>query len=366
MRLGLNLGYGGSERWPGEGLADYVAEAERLGYDSVWVGESYSTDAVSVAAWLAARTQRIAVGTAAMQIPARSPAITAMTAATLSMLSGGRFRLGLAVSGPRVAEGWHGVAFGPPLTWSREYIQAVRLALAGQRLTAQGRRVTIPAPGSQQPPLRLMSAYAAPGVPVYLAAMGPRNLELAGELCDGWLAAFYSPEHSSAQHQAWLAGRAKRAATAQQEPFDVVATVPVAIGPDVHACADTVRPYCALYIGGMGPPERNFYYRHLAGLGFEPECREIQRLYLSGHRPEAQRAVPFALIDSISLIGPAARVRDRISAFAASGVTTLSVATQTGSLAQRLATLQDVASCVSPANEADQPERAGDRPESPG
>jgi F420-dependent oxidoreductase-like protein len=352
VRLGLNLGYGGSERWPGEGLADYVTQAERLGYDSVWVGESYSTDAVSVASWLAARTQRIAVGTAAMQIPARSPAITAMTAATLSMLSGGRFRLGLAVSGPRVAEGWHGVAFGQPLTWSREYIQAVRLALTGQRLVAEGSRVQIPSPGSELAPLRLMSAYAAPGVPVYLAAMGPRSLELAGELCDGWLAAFYSPEHSSAQHEAWQLGRAKRAGPADQKPFDVVATVPVAMGPDVHECADAVRPYCALYIGGMGPPERNFYYRHLAGLGFEPECREIQRLYLSGHRPEAERAVPFALIDSISLIGPAARVRDRVSALAASGVTTLSVATQSGSFSERLATLREVASCARSTGEA--------------
>jgi F420-dependent oxidoreductase-like protein len=352
VRLGLNLGYGGSERWPGEGLVDYVTEAVLRGYDSVWVGESYSTDAVSVASWLAARTQRIAVGTAAMQIPARSPAMTAMTAATLSKLSGGRFRLGLAVSGPRVAEGWHGVAFGKPMTWSREYIQAVRLALAGQRLTVQGSRVSIPPPGSEQAPLRLMSTFAAPEVPVYLAAMGPRSLELAGELCDGWLAAFYSPEHSAAQHEAWQRGRANRAGTADLQPFDVVATVPVAIGPDVRACADTVRPYCALYIGGMGPPERNFYYRRIAGMGFEPECREIQRLYLSGHRAEAERAVPFALIDSISLIGPAARVRDRMSAFAASGVTTLSVATQSGSLAERRATLRAVASCASSTGEA--------------
>ena len=344
MRLGLNIGYGGSERWPSEGLVNYVAQAERLGYDSVWVGESYSTDAVSVASWLAARTQRIAVGTAAMQIPARSPAITAMTAATLSMLSGSRFRLGLAVSGPRVAEGWHGVAFDKPLTWSREYIQAVRLAMTGQLLATAGSRVNIPSPGSELAPLRLMSAYAAPDVPVYLAAMGVRSLQLSGELCNGWLAAFYSPEHSSAQHEAWKLGRAKREGTAAMEAFDIVATVPVAIGPDVHGCADTVRPYCALYIGGMGPPERNFYYRRIASMGFERECREIQRLYLSGQRREAEHAVPFALIDSISLLGPAARVHDRMSAFAASGVTTLSVATQSGSLPERLATLQDVAS----------------------
>lgn len=346
MRLGLNIGYGGSERWPGEGLVDYVTQAERLGYDSVWVGESYSTDAVSVASWLAARTESIAVGTAAMQIPARSPASTAMTAATLAMLSGGRFRLGLAVSGPRVAEGWHGVTFGKPLTWSREYIQAVRLAMTGQRLAAEGSRVNIPAPGSELAPLRLMSRYAAPGVPVYLAAMGPRSLQLAGELCDGWLAAFYSPEHASAQHEAWKLGRARRDGTVGTEPFDVVATVPVAIGPDVHACADAVRPYCALYIGGMGPPERNFYYRRIASMGFGQECREIQRLYLAGHPREAERAVPFALIDAISLLGPAPRVRHRMSVFAASGVTTLSVATQSGSLLERIATLQDVASCA--------------------
>jgi F420-dependent oxidoreductase-like protein len=346
VRLGLNIGYGGSERWPGEGLVDYVTQSERLGYDSVWVGESYSTDAVSVASWVAARTQRIAVGTAAMQIPARSAAITAMTAATLSMLSGGRFRLGVAVSGPRVAEGWHGVAFGKPLTWSREYLQAVRLAMAGQTLATEGSRVSIPAPGSELAPLRLMSRYAAPGVPVYLAAMGPRSLQLAGELCDGWLAAFYSPERSAAQHEAWRLGRAARDSVTDTEPFDVVATVPVAMGPDVHACADTVRPYCALYIGGMGPPERNFYYRRIASMGFELECREIQRLYQTGHREEAERAVPFALIDGISLLGPAPRVRDRMLAFAASGVTTLSVATQSGSLPERLATLQNVASCA--------------------
>jgi F420-dependent oxidoreductase-like protein len=345
VRLGLNLGYGGSERWPGAQLAAYVTEAERLGYYSAWVGESYSTDAVSVAAWMAARTQLV-IGTAAMQIPARSPAITAMTASTLAMLSGGRFRLGLAVSGPHVAEGWHGVSFGTPVTWAREYITAVRVALSGQPLAVEGSRVSVPVPGSELAPLRLMSAYASPGVPIYLAAMGPRSVELAGEICDGWLAAFYSPEHSSVQHGAWQRGRAKRDAAAAGAAFDVVATVPVSMGPDARSCADAVRPYCALYLGGMGPPQRNFYYRQVASMGFEQECQEIRRLYRNGERREAEQAVPFALIDSISLLGPAERIRDRMSSFAASGVTTLCVATQSGSLSERLATLEGVASCA--------------------
>jgi F420-dependent oxidoreductase-like protein len=335
VRLGYSLGMlrGQADL----AMLDQVAEAERLGYQVVWAAEAYGSDAATPLAWLAARTRTIELGSAVFQIPARSPAMTAMTAATLDLLSGGRFLLGLGVSGPQVSEGWHGVGFDQPLARTREYVQVVRAALARERLTYQGEHVRLPLPGGQGKPLRLAVRPPREGIPVYLAAIGPRSLELAGELADGWLASFFAPEHAPG----WLARirTGRRRAGLGLGGFDVVATVPVALGPDVAACADAVRPLVALYVGGMGSRERNFYADLAASMGFEAEARLVQARFLAGDRAGAEAAVPLAFIDQVALLGPVARVADRLAAYAEAGVTTLTLGAS-GSAPRRSALLR--------------------------
>ncbi|MDX6363935.1 MAG: hypothetical protein QOC85_2945, partial [Streptomyces sp.] len=252
MQLGINLGY-----W-GAGMdADNLAvaqEADRLGYAVCWAAEAYGSDAATVLSWVAAKTERIDVGSAIFQIPARTPAMTAMTAATLDSLSGGRFRLGLGVSGPQVSEGWYGVRFDKPLSRTREYVEIVRKAMSRERLSYEGEHWTLPLPGGPGKPIKLTVHPEREHIPLYLAAVGPKNLELAGEIADGWLAIFFSPEFGGESLGHVAAGRAK--AGLELAGFDVVPTVPMVIGDDVDACADAVRAYCALYIGGMGSREK--------------------------------------------------------------------------------------------------------------
>src|SRR5690606_26021644 len=235
-------------------------EADRLGYAVVWAAEAYGSDSPTVLSWIAAQTTRIDVGSDVMQIPARTPACTAMTAATLDGLSGGRFRLGLGVSGPQVSEGWHGVRFDRPLQRTREYVEIVRSALARDRLSYQGEHFTLPLPDGPGKALRLTVHPVREHVPLYLAAIGPRNLELAGEIADGWLAVFFAPEHAAESLDRLRAGR-ERAGAAGLEGFDVVPTVPVVIGEDLEECAAPVRAYTALYLGGMGSRGQNVYNR---------------------------------------------------------------------------------------------------------
>jgi alkanesulfonate monooxygenase SsuD/methylene tetrahydromethanopterin reductase-like flavin-dependent oxidoreductase (luciferase family) len=289
----MRLGYNVNMLRGAEDLAvlEQVTEAERLGYRVVWAAEAYGSDAATPLAWLAGRTSTIELGSAVFQIPARSPAMTAMTAATLDLLSGGRFRLGLGVSGPQVSEGWHGVRFDHPLARTREYVQVVRAALARERVAYQGEHVRLPLPDGQGKALRLALHPARTRIPLYLAAIGPRNLELAGELADGWLAIFFAPEHAPG----WLA-------------------------------ADAVRPFAALYVGGMGSRQRNFYNDLAAGMGFEPEARLVQERYLAGDRAGAEAALPLAFIDQVALLGPVERVAERLQAYAEAGVTTLNLA----------------------------------------
>src|SRR5438067_10355605 len=255
MKLGLNIGYWGLVS--GEDTIDLVVESERLGYSVAWCAEAYGNDAATVLAWVAAKTNRIDVGSAIFQIPARTPAMTAMTAATIDTLSGGRFRLGLGVSGPQVSEGWHGAKFDKPLGRTREYIDIIRKAFARERVQYDGEHYKLPLPDGPGKPLKMIIHPVREYMPIYLAAIGPKNLELAGEKCDGWLAIFYDPEFAKEQHASVRAGmeRAGRADAA----FDVAATAPVVVGDDVKACADPVRGYAALYIGGRGPRERNCY-----------------------------------------------------------------------------------------------------------
>ena len=336
MKLGINLGY-----WGAGNDADNLAlarEADRLGYAVAWAAEAYGSDAATVLSWVAAQTERIDVGSAIFQIPGRTPANTAMTAATLDTLSGGRFRLGLGVSGPQVSEGWHGVRFNKPLARTREYVAIVRKALARERLVYDGEFFTLPLPDGPGKALTLTVHPVRESIPIYHAAVGPKNLELAGEIADGWLAIFYSPEYAGEQMTHLLAGRQKRGE--DMTGFDIVPTVPVVLGDDLQACADPVRAYAALYIGGMGSRDKNFYNDLAARMGYEEAATQVQDLYLGRDYAGAANAVPADFIDRTSLIGPPERVRDRLGAYAESGVTTLTIAVYSGSLDERLATVR--------------------------
>ena len=350
LRLGLNLGYWGAGN-DAENLV-LAQEAERLGFSSVWAAEAYGSDAATVLSWVAAQTTRIDVGSAVFQIPARTPAMTAMTAATLDTLSGGRFRLGLGVSGPQVSEGWHGVRFDKPLARTREYVSIVRAALARETVRYDGEFWTLPLPDGPGKALRLTVHPVRDRLPLYLAAIGPKNLELAGEIADGWLAIFFAPEHAGDLIGRVAAGRA--IAGLGLDGFDVVPTVPLVVGTNSGAdspealeeCAALLRPYTALYVGGMGSREQNFYNKLAVRMGYEEAAGTIQHLYLDRKPREAAAAVPFALIDQTSLIGTKARIRDRLAAYAEAGVTTLSVAPQGLTPQDRLASLRALAEAL--------------------
>ena len=342
MRLGLNLGYWGAGN-DADNL-ELAREADRLGYSVVGAAEAYGSDAATVLAWVAAQTTTIDVGSAIFQIPGRTPALTAMTAATLDNLSGGRFRLGLGVSGPQVSEGWHGVRFDKPLARTREYVDIVKLALSRRKVAYDGEFFTLPLPDGPGKALVLTVHPTRPNIPIYLAAIGPKNLELTGEIADGWLAIFFAPE-SAGEHLAHIAaGRAKVGKT--MEGFDVVPTVPVVIGDDVNACADAVRAYSALYIGGMGSRDKNFYNQLAVRMGYDAEAAEVQEKYLARDYDGAAAAVPFEFIDRTSLIGPRERIQERLQAYADAGVTTLTVATYAGTLDERVATLRTMGELV--------------------
>ena len=336
MKLGLNLGY-----WGAGNDADNLAlarEADRVGYAVVWAAEAYGSDAATVLAWVAAQTERIDVGSAIFQIPGRTPANTAMTAATLDTLSGGRFRLGLGVSGPQVSEGWHGVRFDKPLARTREYVAIVRKALARERLTYDGEFFTLPLPDGPGKALTLTVHPVRERIPIYLAAVGPRNLELAGEIADGWLAIFFDPDHAGELLAQVRAGREK--AGLGMDGFDIVPTVPVIIGDDIEACAEPVRAYCALYIGGMGSREKNFYNALAVRMGFGDAAAQIQDLYLAKDYAGAAAAVPLEFIQRTALIGPPDAIVERLKAYAAAGVTTLSIASYYDTLESRMETVR--------------------------
>lgn len=349
MRLGLNLGY-----WGAGNNADNIAlarEADRLGCDSVWVAEAYGSDSPSVLAWIGALTERIALGSAVMQIPARTPAATAMTAATIDTLSGGRFRLGLGVSGPQVSEGWHGVRFSRPLGRTREYVEVVRMALARRTVRHAGEFWTLPLPDGPGKALKLTIRPVQDRVPIYLAAVGPKNLQLTGEIADGWLAIFFSPEHSAALLAHLSEGRRRAGHAGEEDPdvlagFDVVASVPVVINDDVAAAAEALRPHCALYIGGMGSRDKNFYNDLACRMGFEAAAQQVQDLYLAGEHRAAAAAVPLEFIDQTALIGPRERIAGRIERYAAAGVTTLAITPQAATVEARLDVLRTMAELV--------------------
>jgi F420-dependent oxidoreductase-like protein len=328
MRLGLNVGYSGSQiSLP----IDLVQEADRLGFHSAWTAEAYGSDAVTPAAWMAAVTKQLKIGTGIMQMPARTPAMTAMTATTLDQISGGRFLLGLGPSGPQVVEGWHGVPYGKPLARTREYVSILRQIWAREKpLEHQGEHYQIPyrGPGASGLGKPLKSIIHGRQIPIYIASIGPKSVEQAAELADGWLPIFFSPKRLSVYRPALEAGFKKAGGAKSLKTFDVAPSVTVILGDDAQACLNFIKPVLALYIGGMGARGKNFYNDLARRYGYEAEAKKIQDLYLDGKKNEAVAAVPDELADEISLCGPKERIRDRLAEWKECGITTMILALQ--------------------------------------
>jgi F420-dependent oxidoreductase-like protein len=322
MKLGVALGYWGLGVTPADQL-ELAQTAEQLGYDSVWTAEAYGSDSATVLAWLAAGTSRIKLGAGILQIPARSAAMTAMTAATIDNLSGGRMLLGLGTSGPQVSEGFHGVRFGKQLQRTREYVAVVRMALAHQKIEFHGETLDLPLPDGPGKALKLTIRPVQQSIPIYLAALGPKNVALAGEIADGWLPVFFSPEHTAEVRAPLLEG-AERAGRSL-DGFSICPTVNVLISDDLENARHAMRPVLGLYVGGMGSKEQNFYNRLVSSYGFDREAAQVQELYLAGRKSEALMALSDDLIDLVSIVGPPARAKEKIRAFRDAGVDTLIV-----------------------------------------
>ncbi len=329
LRLGLNLGYSGARiQLP----LPMVLEAERLGYYAVWAAESYGSDAVTPLAWIGALTRTIHLGAAVWQMPARTPANTAMTAMTLDQLSGGRVLLGLGLSGPQVVEGWHGQPYGKPLGKTREYVSIVRAIFKREApLVHEGAHYQIPYRGPDASglgkPLKSI-LHGRPDLPIYLAAIGPKNVELAAEIADGWLPIFFAPQHYATAYQEQVeAGFAKAGGSKSLAVFDIAATVPVVIGDNLEECYNQVKPFVALYVGGMGARGKNFYFDLACRFGYEAAANRIQDAYLAGDKGAAMAAVPDALVDDIALVGPKQRIAERLQVWRQSPVTTLNIST---------------------------------------
>jgi F420-dependent oxidoreductase-like protein len=340
MKLGVHVGYWGLGMGSEDQLA-VVVEAERLGYDSVWTAEAYGSDAATPLAWFAAQTSTIRLGSAIFQIPGRTAALTAMTAATIDQLSGGRMMLGIGSSGPQVAEGWHGQRFARQLQRTREYVEVVRMALARERVQFSGQTLELPLPDGPGKALKLTIGPVQERIPIYLAAIGPKNTQLAGEIADGWIPTLFSPDHVSELRELLEqgAGRSGRSL----EHFDIAPTVNAFVSDDREMARNVMRPVLALYIGGMGSREQNFYNQLVRRYGFERAAKTIQDLYLDGKKAEAGAAIPDELIDMVSLCGPPDAVRDRLAAYREAGVGTLMITPMAFTTEDRIAQLRAVA-----------------------
>ena len=320
MKLGFLLGYAGKQiNIP----MDLIKQAEALGYDSVWTAEAYGNDAVTTATWVLAQTEKIRVGTAIMQMPARTPAMTAMTAMSLSQLSGGRFIPGLGASGPQVVEGWHGVPYGKPVTRTREYIKIMKAIFARQGpVEFDGKMYQMPNKGEGTTGLGkpLKSILSAdPDIPIYTASITPAGLRCAGEVADGVFPVWMDPNKYNVIGEHIEAGFAKAEGEKSLKNFDVAPFVSCALNDDLEAAYDSLRPWLALYIGGMGAKGKNFYHDYAGRLGYEEEAARIQDLYLAGKKAEAEAAVPKSLLDEVSLIGPKERIIERLAPWKEAG-----------------------------------------------
>ena len=332
MQLGFYMGYAQPGTSPLE-LIELAREAERLGYDSAWAAEAWGVDAITPLAWLGALTSTIKLGTAIMQLPGRSPANAAMTAATLDLLSGGRFLMGLGTSGPQVVEGWHGQEWGKPLGKTREYVEIVRAVLRRERLEHHGEHYDVPVTGGTGlgKPLKLMARPLRAEIPIYLAAIAPKAVEQALEIADGWLPIFWAPSKA----------RGVFPLDRVRDGFDIAPSVPAVVTDDVQSGLEVLKAYYSFYVGGMGARSKNFYNDLFSRYGYEAEARAIQELFLDGRQVEAAANVPDAFVDEVALVGPVERIRERLAAFRESGVTTLLVSTRD------VATLRGVAEAAS-------------------
>ena len=342
MKLGIHIGYWGLGLDAAQQLA-LVQEGERLGYESAWTAEAYGSDAVTILAWLAGQTERIKLGSAVLQMPGRSAAMTAMTAATLDQLSGGRMLLGIGTSGPQVAEGWHGQRFGKQLQRTREYVEVVRMALRRERVVFKGETLELPLPDGPGKALKLTIAPVQEPMPIYIAAIGPKNTTLTAEIADGWIPTLFSPEHVAEFRPLLEEGFARAGGGKGFADFDIAPTVSTLVNDDRDAARDAMRHYLALYVGGMGSRKQNFYNALVRRYGFEDAAQRVQDLYLDGKKDEAAAALPGELIDAVSLCGPPDVVRDRIALFRDAGVGTLIVSPMSWSFEDRLRQLQLVA-----------------------
>ena len=327
MRLGMMVGYSGARI---DLPMEMILEADRLGYDAVWTSEAYGSDAITPLAWIGALTKQIKLGTAIMQLPARTPAMTAMTAITLDQLSGGRMLLGLGVSGPQVIEGWHGQSYGKPLAKTREYVQILRQILAREApLIHEGEYFQIPYQGEDATglgkPLKSI-IHGRSDMPIYLAAIGPKNVTLTAEIADGWLPIFFSPEAYQETFQGYIEAGFERAGQEKNlDTFDIAPSVTVIIEENLEMAYNQLKPMLALYIGGMGAKGKNFYFDLACRYGFEAEATQIQDHYLQDAKGEAMMAVPNELVDAVALVGSKARIKDRLQLWEASPITTLNI-----------------------------------------
>ena len=326
MKIGLQLGYWGAG--PPANAVELVTEAERLGYDSVWTAESYGSDALTPLAWWGSATSRVRLGTSLCQLSARTPTAMAMAAQTMDHLSGGRFVLGLGVSGPQVVEGWYGQPFPKPLARTREYVDIVRRVLAREApVTNDGPHYPLPYPGGTGlgKPLKSIVHPLRADIPIILGAEGPKNIALAAEIADGWFPIFFSPRAMASFKASLDEGFARPAARRDASTFEVLAFAPTVIADDVEAAADGFRPFLALYIGGMGAKDMNFHFDVFARMGYEDAARKVQALYLDGHKADAAAAVPTSMVEDIALVGPKEKVRDDLEAWRESMATSLLV-----------------------------------------
>jgi F420-dependent oxidoreductase-like protein len=342
MRLGLHIGYWGLGLTAAQQL-ELVLEAERLGYDSVWTAEAYGSDAATILAWIAQATTTIKLGSAIFQMPARSAAMTAMTAATIDQLSNGRMLLGLGSSGPQVAEGWHGQRFARQLQRTREYVDVVRLALSRERVVYDGETLQLPLPDGPGKALKLTITPVQERIPIYIAAIGPKNTTLTAEIADGWIPTLFSPEHVGEFRPLLEEGFARAGGGKGFDDFEIVPTVTAMVSDDLEGARDAMRHYVALYTGGMGSRKQNFYNALMRRYGFEEAADTVQELYLAGKKDEAAASLPGELIDTVALVGPRDVIRERLRVYREAGVGTLMVSPMAWTFEERVAQLRTIA-----------------------